>query len=305
MTIKNFLFHRVHPERDPLWDPMSPALFEKIIAYLTKHYHLITIENWHRNQNEKFKKPLATIGFDDGFKDNLEFAAPILSKYKTPASFYVVTDCITKNEPTWTFAFDYKFSNTQKLKWDIDDSLLKPIFKVKQWNSAAERIKYASILKPELKRWSANDRTTFLNSLKEQFDDIQLPQIMMNWDEVRQLNNCGFEIGSHTVSHAVLGTINDKNDLKRELFDSKKIIEQELGKTCYTISYPVGSYNDEVKKMSQEVGYQIGLAVGQIFFDTNQNDFFEIPRTELYNEHIFKTKLRMNGLLEKIKNIIR
>ncbi|MBK7956947.1 MAG: polysaccharide deacetylase family protein [Bacteroidetes bacterium] len=35
--------------------------------------------------------------FDDGYLDNLEYAAPILAKYKVPASFYVVTDCIDQN----------------------------------------------------------------------------------------------------------------------------------------------------------------------------------------------------------------
>ena len=32
MIVRNFLFHRVSPERDPLWDPMAPMIFAKILA---------------------------------------------------------------------------------------------------------------------------------------------------------------------------------------------------------------------------------------------------------------------------------
>ena len=39
---------------------------------------------------------VCTIGFDDGYRDNIDHALPLLKKYGCPASFYVVTDCIDK-----------------------------------------------------------------------------------------------------------------------------------------------------------------------------------------------------------------
>jgi peptidoglycan/xylan/chitin deacetylase (PgdA/CDA1 family) len=54
----------------------------------------------------------ATIMFDDGYKDNIDYAAPILEKYGCKASFYVVTDCIDKNIPTWTHVLDHTFQYT-------------------------------------------------------------------------------------------------------------------------------------------------------------------------------------------------
>ena len=54
------------------------------------------------------------ILFDDGYKDNLDFAAPILSRYQCPASFYVVTQCIDQNIPTWTYQVDYLFQYTRQ-----------------------------------------------------------------------------------------------------------------------------------------------------------------------------------------------
>ena len=44
--MRNFLFHRVHPKRDKLWDPMDPALFEKCIKYITKNYDVVSLEEY-------------------------------------------------------------------------------------------------------------------------------------------------------------------------------------------------------------------------------------------------------------------
>ena len=40
---------------------------------------------------------------------------------------------------------------------------------------------------------------------------------MMNWDEIRQLNNNGFIIGSHTNTHPILGQLENKNEIEEEL----------------------------------------------------------------------------------------
>ena len=77
--IRNFLFHRVHPQRDKLWDPMSVDLFDKCIRYISKKYDVVLFEDLAFSDKYKSNnnKSIATIMFDDGYKDNIEFAAPI------------------------------------------------------------------------------------------------------------------------------------------------------------------------------------------------------------------------------------
>ena len=118
MIIRNYLFHRVSPIKDELWAPMNPELFEKIIIHLKQKYHIVNLEETYLSDSIiEQSKPLATISFDDGYKDNIEYAAAILNKHKVTASFYVITDCIDKNIPTWTFILDYLFQNTNKLSF--------------------------------------------------------------------------------------------------------------------------------------------------------------------------------------------
>jgi len=85
--IRNFLFHRVSPERDKLWDPMDVPLFDKCIRYIAAHYQVVLLEDLIAGKIQRGKKKLATISFDDGYKDNIVYAAPILEKYNCKASF--------------------------------------------------------------------------------------------------------------------------------------------------------------------------------------------------------------------------
>src|SRR5688572_26975157 len=95
MVLKNFLFHRVASDQDNLWLAMTTSLFESIIKLLNRRYKVVLLEKF-LEEPEAYRKsgPLATVLFDDGCKDNISIAAPILQRYKCPASFYIVTNSI-------------------------------------------------------------------------------------------------------------------------------------------------------------------------------------------------------------------
>src|SRR5688572_14010086 len=110
--IRNFLFHRVNPKRERLWDPMDVKLFDRCIRYISNKYNVVLFEDLVSSGDMQTKDNIATIMFDDGYKDNIQYAAPILKKYNCKASFYVVTDCIDRNVPTWTNLLEHMFQNT-------------------------------------------------------------------------------------------------------------------------------------------------------------------------------------------------
>lgn len=303
--IRNFLFHRVSPERDILWDPMSVELFEKCIKYISEKYSIITVEDFLSNKLNHSDKKYATISFDDGYKDNIIFALPILSKYNVKASFYVVTDCIENNTPTWTHILEYLFQNSSKSEISIDFDFLPNNLRIKELQTFKEKIVYVKQLKPFLKKVSHEQRNLVLNRVIDSFDDVKLPLLMMSWDDLKHLMGLGHNIGSHTVSHYMLGTMTNEQDVRNELQNSFNKIVEKLGVAPLTISYPVGSYNVTTIKLSKETGYKIGLAVKQELYNPNADSIFEIPRIELYNEPWWKTKLRISHSLEKIKKIIK
>ena len=300
--VRNFLFHRVSNEADAMWPPMKPELFEHIIATLTKNYTVVPLEHYLDDAGAfASRKKIATVLFDDGYKDNLEMAAPILSKYKCPASFYVVTDCIDRNIPTWTYILDDRFSKTRKEKIELDFDFVPQKFKVVVLNDTGTNKKE---IKPWLKKLSNRQRQLVLENILQQCDDVSLPQNrMMNWGEVKQLANEGFIIGSHSHTHPMLASLHNENEIKEELTVSGEKIKTELGFFPATISYPIGSFDERVTKLAKETGYKYGLAVEQQFYQSSKNDLYKIPRVELYQEPWWKVQMRMKGFYSAIKNI--
>ncbi len=303
--IRNFLFHRVNPQRDKLWDPMDVKLFDQCIQHISRNYQVELIEELVNSPDFYKKNHFATIMFDDGYKDNLEFAAPILDKHRVKASFYVVTDCIDQNIPTWTHILEHQFLHTQMRSIDLSAEFISSELTKGTFNTELDRIAFVQKLKPYLKKLSHSQRDWVLKRVAETFSDVEIPKIMMNWNEVNQLKSAGHYIGSHTCSHCMLGTMSDEAEISKELIQSRKRIEEQLGHAPLSISYPVGSYNQTTIELSKAAGYSLGLAVKQDIYKPQRDNLFEIPRIELYNESWWKTRLRISHTLEKIKSIIR
>ena len=125
----------------------------------------------------------------------------------------------------------------------------------------------------------------------------------MNWNDLNQIKN-HVSIGSHTHRHPMLGNIENQDYIMEELIISKNLIEKNLNADCEVISYPNGSYNNEVKKCALDSGYKYGLAVNNEIYNITEFDNFEIPRIELYEENKLKSFLRRNLIIEKLKRIL-
>lgn len=297
MLIRNFLFHRVSDEEDALWPPMKPALFSRIISFLTQHYQVVPLEDF-LDDPDSFKasnKSIATVLFDDGYKDNIEYAAPILQKYKCPASFYIVTDCIDRNIPTWTYIIDNVLQQTKQDTLQLPYDFVPERFKSVQLNNQTQSNIDFKSLKPWMKSLPNTERLLVTESILLQGADVKtLNNKMMNWEDIRQLSKEGFIIGSHSHTHPLLASLEDESAITSELKISAQKILEQTGHAPQTISYPIGSFDERVTRLSKEQGYKYGLAVEQKFFQYPSGKM-TIPRVELYQQPWWKVKLHLTG----------
>jgi peptidoglycan/xylan/chitin deacetylase (PgdA/CDA1 family) len=74
------------------------------------------------------------------------------------------------------------------------------------------------------------------------------------WDEIAELANAGWEIGSHTRSHRRLTTLSD-HEVDVELTDSKAECEDRLGRPCRSLAYPYGDHDERVVRAVRRAGY--------------------------------------------------
>jgi peptidoglycan/xylan/chitin deacetylase (PgdA/CDA1 family) len=102
----------------------------------------------------------------------------------------------------------------------------------------------------------------------------------MTWDEVRELAaRDGIEIGAHTVSHPHLPTLSDA-ELDRELVDSKRRIEDELGRPCPLFAYPYGEHDARVRRAAGRAGFTV--AFGLQPRGSTWSDRYQLPRVGIW-----------------------
>lgn len=81
-------------------------------------------------------------------------------------------------------------------------------------------------------------------------------RMSLGWDDLAALRDAGWEIGSHTHTHPRLTRVSDA-ELRSELTQSKRELEERLGRECAALAYPCGDVDDRVVAATRAAGYAI------------------------------------------------
>lgn len=87
------------------------------------------------------------------------------------------------------------------------------------------------------------------------------PVLPLAWDELSDLAEQGWEIGSHTMSHPRLMACSDES-LQEELAVSRSVLAQKFG-ACETIAYPHGNCDARVATAAERAGYLSGCTLSR------------------------------------------
>jgi peptidoglycan/xylan/chitin deacetylase (PgdA/CDA1 family) len=82
----------------------------------------------------------------------------------------------------------------------------------------------------------------------------------MSWDELGELGELGWELGSHSRTHPRLPTL-AADALREELEGSRSDLEERTGTRCASIAYPYGDYDEAVVAASRSAGFSAGGAL--------------------------------------------
>jgi peptidoglycan/xylan/chitin deacetylase (PgdA/CDA1 family) len=130
--------------------------------------------------------------------------------------------------------------------------------------------------------------------------DRDLPRLPnLTWDDVREMAGLGFEVGSHTVTHADLGTA-PLDRARAELFDSKAALEERLGRPVRYFAYPFGGADNlcpECLPLIEEAGYEGTLSALPGFVRPGMDDRV-LPREAVpYFHSLLNLELYLAGCL--------
>lgn len=130
--------------------------------------------------------------------------------------------------------------------------------------------------------------------------DESIHNRLLNWQEIKQMFSDSISFGSHSLNHANLGKI-FRNELRAEIEESKKIIENKLGQEVSAISYPFGlisDFNTRVIEETKQAGYTCGFTA-MYGLNTPKSDLFRLRRIGVEaSDNMFTFRAKLNGALD-------
>jgi peptidoglycan/xylan/chitin deacetylase (PgdA/CDA1 family) len=205
--------------------------FEKQIRFLKKHFSFCYPEEFFDGICVNGINILIT--FDDGYKDNFDYALPILKANNTSAIFFLTTAFIGTD------------------KWIFHDKvrllIVKGILSLSEGERHLLKINNGQVIDPSFRQY-----------VDTKFTSWNPKRIMMNWQEATSISMNGFGLGSHTQNHVLLPSLN-KEQQKAELEVSKQCIELEIKGMCKYLAYPNGAFDNNTLNLMDDNRIEFGF----------------------------------------------
>ncbi|WP_031494842.1 polysaccharide deacetylase family protein [Bryobacter aggregatus] len=241
--------------------------FAQHLEWLGRHYRFVDLAGaLYWIENPSGGKPPVLISFDDGYRNNLTLAAPILRRYGAPAIFFLSTHYIGGNRLLWPLEMDVRLEQSPGLAIPVGEQQRRIPAEPRSRAALAFELRQIYKKLPNAERLAALERFRAATHFDPSQIDHELHDFL-SWDEARQLAALGFEIGSHTCEHPILSRL-DEDELRQELQNSKDKLEAELGRPVTSLAYPNGGaadYSPQVVEMAKSCGYRTAFAVDEAF----------------------------------------
>ena len=259
-------YHGVSETPDPVIETESISVtdFTFQMEYLKKHYHVVSVQEFEdRFMAKKWEGNEVLLTFDDGYKNMLSTALPILEEYGFPFVLFLTTNNISRGELFATtinrlVVLASSLEHLQLHSCNMDTPL-----------TSQNRTMVADNISKQLKSRSLRDVRTIveelstsiskdeMNNLRERYPSIN----PMNWSEAKQVAASPLcAIGSHCVDHICCHANQKSEDVIFQIQESKRFIEEQLGIDCEYFSYPNGNFTEQSNKAVEDAGYHLGFS---------------------------------------------
>jgi peptidoglycan/xylan/chitin deacetylase (PgdA/CDA1 family) len=215
--------------------------FIRQLDFLKRHYTPVTLDLFEASLRGEATLPARAvlITIDDGYENNLLHMAPHLQARNIPAAVYVVTGLAGTSTTIWPNLVELAASRNGHRLTDI---------------------------KARLKSLPPHERDAELKELLGgSTGDIPPahPFRILSWNQVKTIESMGVQAGSHTLSHAILAR-EDEAGSRRELIESKRVAEGELGHPVTSFAYPNGGpgfFLPRDEALAREAGYRSAFSM--------------------------------------------
>jgi peptidoglycan/xylan/chitin deacetylase (PgdA/CDA1 family) len=293
------MYHRVaFASQDPWGLAVHPDVFEEQMAYIHQHRSPLSMRQFiERLQNGTLPANAVAVTFDDGYRDNLVNAKPVLVRYGVPATLFLATGFINQDVPFWwdelatmILASSHPVQELQvsggeqvTLNWgEPERSDITGGWRASGPPQTARQSAYLEIW-GRLRRMTAEERALAMIALRSHLGSVHDPLASpMTSEEISALLRDGLvQLGGHTVTHPAL-TLLSRMDSRREIADSRRLCSEINGKCVHGFAYPYGELNSEVRNDVVTQGLAWACPTQSGFVDTKP-DPYALPRVAVPN----------------------
>lgn len=254
----------------PVWTALRPRISRRCLARhlqtLSRHYKFISLdEAVDMLAGRRPVQPHSLVlTFDDGCRNCMTHAMPILRRYGAPATVFLSTGHVDAGKPYWFDRLDYALQHASADGREV--RVGAGSIRISASDRSALRDSYAriraeakSLPRPdgefvgEMEALAAELESESGRGLSDVYDADDWTKVL-SWEEVRSLADDGVTFGSHTVDHVRLALIGPQA-ARDQLLRSKKAIEKQTRRPCRLLSYPSGSFDARVAETARQCGY--------------------------------------------------
>lgn len=307
------MYHRILPIKkvDESIQPgmyVTPETLTKHIRFLKENFEIVSLKEAYdiliREQAKAYEKPICVITFDDGWRDFLQYAYPILQKFDTPATVFLPTNYIDSTKVFWTDQLAYLLSKRNDrhitIKSESDD--LQNLFDQLNKNRGNRRNQIESSISL-MKKLHPNKIDYIMNQLKDKLDvePMNISRLFLDWSEVKLMSDSKLvSYGSHTASHPILTNISP-SEVNKELADSKErlLTENVVDSDFIPFCYPNGNFNEAIANLVRRNGYHLSVTTKR-GWSSQADDIFMLNRVGIHEDISSTTGLfasRIAGIL--------
>jgi peptidoglycan/xylan/chitin deacetylase (PgdA/CDA1 family) len=242
------LYHRIDatPEVHGLGVPAER--FEAHLQCLRSDCQVLPLDELLSTRFEDLPERAVALTLDDGYQDNLTIAAPVLQRYRMPATFFLTTCGVASPVEYWWDTLErLLLDSSTPATLDLHRAGIPLIF---QTATVDQRQVAHWRLHETLVHASLHERTRVIQRLSE-WAGAGTPRVRpMVADEVVQLANLpGVTIGAHTVNHMALPDNADSRLL--EMNECQAELRRITGGSVELFAYPYGAVDRETAAVTR------------------------------------------------------
>jgi len=224
---------------------VSPATLAMHLEILKQYFTLIHLDEWLERVSAGQAVPprACAVTFDDGWRDNYEYAFPVLQRAGAPATIYLVADMVGEGYSFWPNTLARYLGSRTAAAAAYPAWLADIVRKLNLAVPPGRRAMSADAIDRIIAECKINSTDARMRDRVGELDETQAGSApdLMSWDQARSMGAADLvRFGSHTRRHTRLLPQLAEEEVKDEILGSIDVISSHLARKPRTFCYPNG-----------------------------------------------------------------